>query len=545
MKTLRPLVILLLTCVQMLVVFSQKNTVLNYFPQDAKMIIKMNMASLGQKIKWEEFAKSKMFEDLTKDASEGGKAFLKNPKSTGIDISQGIFVVIPTSNSNQKSEPIFYGATRDTAKFAAMIRKLMPDAQGVKIANGKLLVHKQTAIAWNKEVFVITGHDNKEADVSPIGKSKAPDNAVDTKRLIEKLKMLLTKQKTPFANEHFTSLLEEDGDVYVWINNLQSGPRNIKAPQIVGMLNKNMSGGALYSAGVIRFENGRTIMQMKRYLPATMDSLYLKYPTKNINTDLIGKLPGGQPIFACSFGFSPAMFKEILVRAGVDKSIDSSTKGKIKLDDVVSAIKGDMFIAAMKVNDVNDEDSITKSMAGIQVFFAGGIHDKQRFDAVSSAIQQERKDTAKGQPAKKTKPLILSNDSLFVVSLSQTAAQKFLASSNANQEMKKLFTPYEGYPSACIIDLKTILGFAMQGVAKKRPEEEVRQMSEALGTFDQLVSYGGVYNHGSLSSTWQLTLTNKDENSLRQFIELFDLFYLMRHKKSTASMSTLPKESVQ
>jgi hypothetical protein len=535
----------LLTCCQTLVIFSQKNTVLNYLPQDAKMIIKMNMPSLGQKIKWEEFAKSKMFEDLTKDASEEEKVFLRNPKSTGVDMSQGIFVVIPSGNSNTKPEPIFYGVLRDTGQFSAMIKKLAPGAQRMKIANGKLLIHKQTAIAWTNNIFLITNDDSKQVHVYPIGKSKSLDDPVNTKPLIEKCKMLLTKQKTPFANEHFTSLLQEQGDVYLWINNMQSQSQNIRGPQIVGILNKNMSGGALYSAGVIRFENGTTTMQMKRYLPATMDSLYSKYPTKNINTDLIGKLPGGQPVFACSFGFSPAMFKEILMRAGADKSIDSATKGKIKMDDVVSAIRGDMSLAVIKVNDISEEDSITKSMAGIQVFFVGGIHDKQKFDAVSSAIQQEQKDTAAGQPAKKMKPLILSNDSLFVVSLSQTAAQKFLASSNANQEMKKLFTPYEGYPSACIIDLKTILGFAMQGAAKKRSEEEVRQMSEALGTFDKLVSYGGVYNHGSLSSTMQVTLTNKDENSLKQFINLLDLFYLMRNKKSSASANTLPKENVQ
>src|SRR5204862_565888 len=168
-----------------------------------------------------------------------------------------------------------------------------------------------------------------------------------------------------------------------------------------------------------------------------------------------------------------------------------------------------------------------------------------KFNAISSAVQAEQNDTAKSRAAKKMKPVILSGDSLFVVSLSQTAAQKFLESSGTNQQMKTLFGPYEGYPSAFIIDLKTILGFVMQGASKNRSEEQVRQMSEALGAFDKLVSYGGLYDHGSLSSTLQLTLTNKDENSLKQFIDLFDLFYLMRNKKSSASTPTLPQGSVQ
>jgi uncharacterized protein DUF4836 len=545
MKTLRALLILLLACFSTMVVLSQKSAVLNYLPHDAKMIVKMNMASLGQKMKWEEFAKSKMFEHLVKDASDEGKAFLRNPKTNGVDMSQGIFLVIPPSNANKKSEPIVYGVPRDTGQFAAMIKKLVPDVQRVKIANGKLFIHKQTAIAWNKDVFLITGDDSKQVPLYPLGKSRTVDEPFDTKPLIEKCKMLLTRQKPAFSNEHFNTLLKEDGDVYMWVNNTESQLQNVKVPQIVGMLNRNMSGGAINSAGVIRFENGSTTMQMKRYLPATIDSLYSKYPTKNINTNLIGKLPGGQPIFACAFGFSPAMFKEVLVGTGAAKSIDSATKGKLRVDDVISAIRGDMSIAVVKVNEGSEEDSITKSMAGIQIFFAGGIHDKQKFDAMSSAIRAEQRDTAKGQPTKKMKPIILSNDSLFVVSLSQTAAQKFLAASSANQEMKKLFASYESYPSACIIDLKTILGFVMQGAAKKRPEEEVRQMSETLGKFDKLVSYGGVYNRGSLSNTSQLTLTNKDENSLKQVIDLIDLFYLMRNKKSSASTSTLKQEGAE
>jgi hypothetical protein len=59
-------------------IYSQTNTVLNYLPKDAKVIIKLNPASLGQKIKWEELIKYKMFEDLIKEAPEA-KDFLRDP----------------------------------------------------------------------------------------------------------------------------------------------------------------------------------------------------------------------------------------------------------------------------------------------------------------------------------------------------------------------------------------------------------------------------------------------------------------------------------
>ena len=132
------------------------------------------------------------------------------------------------------------------------------------------------------------------------------------------------------------------------------------------------------------------------------------------------------------------------------------------------------------------------------------------------------------------KPLILSNDSVFVVSISQIAGQKFLESSGKNEELEKLISPYQGHPGVFLLDLKTIFGIAMQTLTKGKSEEDAKQASEVLGMFDKLISYGGEYNNHSTSSTVELTLTNKDENSLRQFMNLLNLFYSMKPKPSTA-----------
>ena len=74
----------------------------------------------------------------------------------------------------------------------------------------------------------------------------------------------------------------------------------------------------------------------------------------------------------------------------------------------------------------------------------------------------------------------------------------------------------------------------MQTLTKGKSEEDAKQASEVLGMFDKLISYGGEYNNNSTSSTVELTLTNKDENSLRQFLNLLNLIYSMKPKPSTA-----------
>src|SRR5213083_543728 len=120
MKAIKPTNILLFICLQTTGTFSQTNAVLDYLPEDAKMIIKINPANLGQKMKWEDLLKYKMFEDLIKKTPEEGKDFLNNSAHTGIDLNNGLFLVISENKSNKKPSPIFYGDLRNVSDFTAM-----------------------------------------------------------------------------------------------------------------------------------------------------------------------------------------------------------------------------------------------------------------------------------------------------------------------------------------------------------------------------------------------------------------------------------------
>src|SRR6185436_5904546 len=101
MKALKPFTILSLSFFATLTIFSQTNAVLNYLPANAKTIIKINSTSLRQKMKWEDLMNTKLFTDFLKEVPQEGKDFIKNPEHTGIDMSQGFFVVVP-ANANKE-----------------------------------------------------------------------------------------------------------------------------------------------------------------------------------------------------------------------------------------------------------------------------------------------------------------------------------------------------------------------------------------------------------------------------------------------------------
>jgi hypothetical protein len=537
MKAIKPLTILLYSLFITLTVFSQTNAVLNYLPEHAKMILKINPTSLGQKVKWEELMKYKMFDDFLKEVPEEGKDFIKTPSHTGIDLDEGLFLVVPGNASDKKPQPIIYGTPKDTAQFAAMIKKLFPRRKAIKIGGGKLLIDSNTALAWNREIFIITGSSSKKETANQTAKAKADAQLAKTKQLTEKCKTLLMRRAAKFNNEYFTSLLKEDGDLYLWTNNTLQRPEQKKgmSPQVLGMFNKNIMRNANYTTGILRFEKGKVTMQMKRYLPPSLDSIYDKYTLSNINLELLKKLPAGHPLFAYAFSFSPAMLNEIFTKAGADNVLDSLNKKNINKEDILAAIKGDAMLAVMKTDDLSGEDSVVAKMNGIQIFLAGGINDKEKFRSLIDVLQS-KKDSGNDNPVRKIpKPFILSNDSVFVVSISQMAAQKFLSSPGNNSEMEGLFQPYRNYPGVSIIDLKSVFGLAGPFLFKRASQEEAEQTAKVLGTFDRLTSYGGQHINNYMSNSMELTLVDKDENSLKQFLNLLDLLNSMKPKKASTA----------
>lgn len=534
MKSLKTLTILLLFLVHTFAIFSQTNAVLNYLPDNSKMVVKINSTSLRQKIKWEELMNYKMFEDFLKEVPQEGKDFIKNPEHTGIDLSQGFFVVV-SANANKEAKPAIYGIPKDTARFAAMIRKLNPQKKITKIGNGKLVIDKNTAVAWNNEIFVITGIASKDEAANQTAKDKAAAELAKSKQLTEKSKTLLTKRAAAFSNEYFTSLLKEDGDVYLWTNNTIQEQKKGKAPQVLGILNKNLLRNATFTSGIIRFENGKATMQMKRYMPASVDSIYSKYPLGNINLELLRKLPSAHPLLLYSFSVSPSMINEMLTKAGADDLLDSLNKKNIKKEDILGAIKGDAMLAVVKTNESSEEDSVTSKLNGIQIFLAGSIGDKEKFKSLIKSWQTKKDSTGNNAVSKIPRPFVLSNDSVFVASISQMAAEKFLNSPANNSEMENLFQPYKTYPAVSIVDLKTIFGLAGPFIFKRKSQEEAEQTAKVLGTFDKLISYGGHHTSNYVSSTVELTLVNKDENSLKQFLNLLDLINSTKPKKASTA----------
>src|SRR5207247_9162651 len=141
---------------------------------------------------------------------------------------------------------------------------------------------------------------------------------------------------------------------------------------------------------------------------------------------------------------------------------------------------------------------------GNELFVTSINNYKEKIKNLAALLQNNKPDSAKNNLPKKPKPLIFSNDSFFVVSLSQMAGQKFLGSAGNNEAIEKIIEPYKNNHSAFIIDLRTIFAFAVQPMLKNKSEEEAKQAAEVLGRFARVVSYGGEHENNFLSRAIKL-----------------------------------------
>lgn len=556
MRPIRTILLLTAILINCSLLYAQKNSLYNYFPADAKAVIHINLPSLASKMSWQEFQQIPFLQEAMKDAPPDAREFLKNPAASGINFFSGLFIVTsPDADNKSKTKSALYGQLTDTARFRALIQKTDPKMKIKTVGKIHVAANEKTALAWTDDLFVMPLSKNtpkpsdQPAEYDTLKISDAPsakDLAARAIKLADQSLSLLKPVANPLANDNrFNSLINESGDIRFWINrnlDIKKVKKN-KADDVLKMMNLGMMQNGNYMTGVVNFENGKAVAKMKTYMSPTMDSLYRLYPSKSLNTNVLKKLPAGQPLVLISFNMSTDLLAAIFKETGMKKIMDSVTaKSPVKPADIAEGLNGDLSIAVVQSKEIDEKDSITQAIKGIQIFIAASVKNKSKLEPLIAQLQKtkepktdEEGNTKKpGGPLGGMKPSLLLTDSFFVASISSFAAEKFLKTS-AENEVSQLAGPYSAHSSLFALDLKTILGFAMQ-MSKKKPAGDDEASAKLIETFDKLVFYGGQYQDGAALSAAEFQFSNKEENSLKQFAKLIETAAAMglKGKKSSS-----------
>jgi hypothetical protein len=522
--------------------FSQINPLVKYLPDNASLVMSMNLPGMGHKIPGELFRQSFIYREIMKNPNAEMNAFFNDPSSLGLDLSNDIFLVSLTDTSEEYpgTSIHLFGLLKDESLFTSTMKKLSGEKNPLNIYGTNKIIFTQngrTSLAWNKEVFVfniVNRHKTFRAEdnnviVDTIKIDWEKNMEAEEMRFMNMNRNLCFALLTPHPensftlNSYFINLLNTAGDIKMW-NNGSPNPALNKILSIPGLTNKLQSIAGKNKTAVINFENGKITTRSRNYLGEKMKELYNKYPSKQQNTELVRRLPKGKLLGLVSVSSNGEMAHEFMQQNEM-KELMESVKKMIPFDfsGVNAAFKSNILFAAVKTDEISATDSVTQKMKGVQIILAISVADISKFLELkarfSQMIDSLKNTESGGKMFDKFSPAVRYNDSLFVISSSTEAANAFL-NNNGSSPVPEWLQSNISHPMVMSINFKELLTLMIN---KNQGERGMPQM-KMLDMFDQIVAYGGDYENGSLNSSMEFRFSNPNENSFKQ---LFDMMNTM------------------
>ncbi len=533
-----PFRLTLLTTLSVLVLASCKKTNKEgrFIPKDAAIAVHVNGASLSAKLPWDEVKQNVLFKEIYADTgiTVFVKQVLKNPDNSGI---------------NTKTDMIFF-AERDSSGGIIAFTGTIKDAEKFKLFNldvtkggseserdGVNYISKYPmCVAWNKEKFVYITDAPQFNQQS--NNTKSRDLGVACKNIFD-----LKESNSLVEDEKFTTLLKKAGDIHFWMNAEQLNKGGITNAALTMISLSKLYEGNITTA-TVNFENGKILIDTKSYANKEMTAVYKKMGGKNIDEDMIKRLPAKEVAAVFAMSYKPEGIKDFLKILGVEGYANMGLAfAGFSLDDFIKANKGDILIAITNLQPkksafiFNDNTGADSSIAQPNVLFATSIGDKEAFNLLVKAGEKFGKDQADKFPIAYN-----SDGKNFAIGSSKEDIDKFIANSSKNSF--DFLSKINGNPFGGYINMQYIMK-AYEKEATKDSSVKVAY-DASLKMWDNIYMNGGNYDDGGMNYIIEITLLDKNTNSLKQLNQyLGTLSKLIKDRKDKEkAISTLNDEGV-
>ncbi|MBS1655451.1 MAG: DUF4836 family protein [Bacteroidetes bacterium] len=485
-----------------------------------------------------------------KESSDSALApIFANPASSGINPFPGLFMAVVKSKADTtKNQVVVYAALSDLNLFRQMILKVDPKAKIISAGNMNMITEDANTTIWNDKIIRVSfnAKEKKQSDDDKKLKQEITKAVADHISPAEMQKLLTPAAGNFYSSDpRFLKLMNEPGDIRMWsLPGFAPETKSAKNPALAMLNMKSMQEGT-YKATTISFETGKIVFKTGTYSNRTTEELYKKYPPHGLNKDLLGRVPKGDILAMFAFSFSPAMLQEIFSQANLSSTLNKGLeKADLTVDDITGALKGDVVAGLVRAEDIDPEDSITQKFGGIQFFVATTIADKEKFSKLTEGLKKMKKkdstETSKPNPfLESMKTAIQSDDHLWVMTTSPVATQKFISQSNPDNLPDWVSSHING-SGIIYIDLKTILSFVI--AAKGGNDPDANSMAS---TFDKMIGYNNKFEEGFHGGSFEITMSDETENSLRQLIHFFESAYKISQKSKRPKLEGTEQEGLK
>jgi hypothetical protein len=493
-------------------------------PKDAGVVLHINANSLSSKLSWKEIQQTNWFKEAYADANDTlAKKLMENPDNSGIDAQSDLVFFV--KRQGKGGYGAFEGTLKDAAAFEAFNKKMKPTATSSKDGDLNILKMDGGIATWKSGRFIYL-FDTPGMNMGSAWGNSGGSTSFGADSLTAFAKGLydLKGDNSLGSDDKFSSLIKEAGDIHMWIS-----AEHLTGGMASGMMSM-MKISTLMEGNVttmtVNFDNGKIDVKTKSYYNKELGKLYEKYKAKNIDGDMLARIPAENITGVFAMNYPPEGLKEFIKVLGVDGMANSFlSEVGYSMDEFVKANKGDVIVAVsdfeIKTETVTTPPyeeggqpyTYTKSDPSVKVLFGVSINDKPAFDKLIGIAK------AKVPPMPESGPKIsyTLNDKWFAAGNSEEQVNKFVAGGANNKQ--PFVSKLAGHPIGFYVDLQKIL----KAVAPTATDSSSKvALAESLKVWEDMLMTGGELSNGSISGHFEINFVDKNTNSLKQLNQYID-----------------------
>jgi predicted small lipoprotein YifL len=522
-----------------------------YIPKDATAVVVVNPKSLEDKMKTGNLSLDSFVNKFTEKEDTANQAKAKKLwddfKASGVSLDDNLFLFVVQKGSMQKGQSTavsVLATIKDEAKFEAYVKKQQEQLKdnGIqKESNFSYLVSSyNSSVAWNKEVVIVTMY-NKDSKMSfdSLGNYQTPDETVTKKEQKAEVARYfsLKADETVGSIALFNDLFKEKADGYLFTTSsgtlaaLSAMPLNL--PKLQELLKDN------YSTATFNFEDGKIVAKSVMHTNPMLSSLLKKYAGPTVNIAALEKFPSQNINGAMLVSFNPELFNGLLKELEVGGIVDGFLSGQgLTSADIFKALKGEINVIVSDFTIASKEVSYpgydgkpftsTQTLPTAKLIFSASIGNKIAFDKImEKAVQTgfvEKTSTGyrSGAAMAATNLFLMADDkNLIIASDSATYAAYTSGTGKATIDADVL-SKLKGKSTATFVDIASLLTGAIAGV---KDETGIKVMTATKNTFKNAIVTSDNFSGSSLSSYFEVNMSNTKQNSLVSTLNLISEIY--------------------
>ena len=486
-------------------------------PEDASVVVHLNMESLTSKLSWEEIKSSDWFKMASEEGhhSDIQKKLLANPDSSGVDLKKDLYMFVQMRGTN--TYVVLQGKLKDAKAFEAMVAKMDDKPQEIKKqGNFSYAGDDNGCVTWTSDRFIVVGNGGSMQPRQDMFKNHTPKAKISVDSILKYAKDLYSlPQKNSITNDsRYASIAGEKGDMHFWVSSgaflkdaMSSGLGMLKG---ASLLEGNVSG---YT---VNFDNGKITANTKSWFNNELGALMKKYPPDNVNTDMLKRIQGQDMSVVFAMNYPPEGLKEFLKLFGVDGMVNGFLGDVgLSIDDFVKANKGDLLFAVSDLTVENkemnlgpDKGGLSSSTGGGNILFATSINDKPTFEKMVDVVKSEV--SKQGGAADLSMIKYTIKDNWFIAGNSQQSVDGFASGSTTDHSF---ISKISGHPMGGFIDFQKLSG----GMKSKQFGGMGDIFSgDSTKVWDNMIFYGGEMKDDAYVAYMEVNLFDKNTNSLKQ-----------------------------